>query len=224
MYPYLRANPIEREKLIINRIVANALRPKIVLEPFAGDGTSTNIFARYTEQLIAIEKDPKCVATFLRKVNSRKVSLIASDNAHILPLLAPHSFELVDLDPCGSCYDQIKLCARLLSNNGVLLLSSGEIQRVVRGLKLARFAESRDYKGRKAAFWADKVWIPYIRLLLAAHGCKVRLVHFFTSPVLVRVVFAASKNQIDFTLLKTRPKYLGWFGQVVGEKNIEKLN
>jgi tRNA G26 N,N-dimethylase Trm1 len=221
MYPYRRANPIEEEKLSINRIVSNALRPQTVLEPFAGDGTSTRIFARYAGQLIAIEKNPTCVTTFSRNFNSRKISLIANDNIRILPLLASHSFELVDLDPCGSCYDQIGLCARLLTNNGVLLLSSGEIQRVVRGLKLARFAESRDYKGRDAALWAQDVWIPYVRRLLASHGCKVRLLHFFTSPVLVRVVLACSQNQIDFKMLKTRPRYLGWFEQVIAERNLE---
>lgn len=211
MYAYLRANPIEKEKLAINRIVARTLMPKVVLDAFAGDGTSSRIFARHAEQVIAVEKDPRLIIHFL---NRRKITLIAKDNIRVLPLLAPHLFELIDLDPHGSCYDQIGLCARLLSDNGVLLLSSGEIQRVVRGLKLGRFAESRDYKGRKAALWAEDVWIPYVIRLLLEHGCKVRLLHFFTSPVLVRVVFAASKSKIDLKALNRRPRYLSWFRQV----------
>jgi len=211
MYAYSRANPIEKEKLAINRIVMKHLRPQLVLEPFAGDGTSTSIFLRHTQQLIAIEKNPKCIAVFLSKFRSRKITLIANDNTRILPLFAARCFELIDLDPYGSCYDQIKLCARLLDPKGILLLSSGEIQRVVRGLRLSRFSNSRDYKGRKAVFWAERVWIPYVSNLLREHGCKVHLVHFFTSPVLVRVVFAGSKSSIDPQALIGRSRYLGWF-------------
>jgi len=211
MYAYSRANPIEKEKLAINRIITKQLRPQLVLEAFAGDGTSTRIYARHTQQLIAIEKDPKCVAVFSNNFRKRKISLIANDNIRILPLFAPKSFELIDLDPYGSCYDQIGLCAKLLSPTGVLLLSSGEIQRVVRGLPLSRFSDSRLYKGRKAVFWAERVWIPYIAQLLREQGCKVHLVHFFASPVLIRVVFAGAKSSIDPQALVRRSKYLGWF-------------
>lgn len=196
-------------------MVASSLRPKVVLDAFAGDGTSTHIFARYAEQIIAIEKDRQCANGFLNNAHNRKVTLIINSNLRILPLLAPRAFELIDLDPCGSCYDQIELCANLLSDRGILLLSSGEIQRVVRGLSLSRFAESRNYKGRKAVLWAESVWIPYVTRLLFGQGCKVRPIHFFTSPVLIRVVFAAENAQFCLKALNKRPKYLSWFRQVL---------
>src|SRR5437879_330822 len=211
MYSYSRLSPIESEKLTLNKILVAKLRPKTVLEPFAGDGTSTRIFARHAEQVVAIEKDRKYIARLLRNSLTRKVTVMLADNLRVLPLLSPQSFELIDLDPYGSCYSQIELSARLLDRKGVLMISSGEIQRVVRGLKLARFPGSREYKGRRAVLWARDVWIPYLRKLISIHGHRVRVLHSFVSPVLIRVIFVGEKAPVDSGFVSRRPKYLGWF-------------
>lgn len=209
-YRFTRANPIENEKLAVNRIVAELLRPQTVLEAFAGDGTSTRIFARHARQVVAIEKDGRYLRSFLESKAGRKAAVARCNNLALLPFLAPGSFDLVDLDPYGNCFPQLEHAARLRSPTGILLISSGQIQRVVRGLALSQLPDSRLYFGKRAVLWAESVWIPYL-LDFFGRSTALHLVHFFTSPVLTRVILGPRTAQRALSLLRDRKKYLGWF-------------
>ena len=209
-YRFSRRNPIEREKLTVNRLIAQALRPERVLDAFAGDGTSTRIFARYATHVLAIEKDRGNLGQLLKLRNTRKLTVARSNNLSILPLLESHSFDLVDLDPYGSCYSQLEHAGRLISHRGAILITSGEVQRVVRGLKLAHLPASIRYRGRDAVLWAEKVWVPFL-LESLSNRATLRLIHFFTSPVLTRVILGTANARNMLRSLCERKKYLGWF-------------
>jgi 16S rRNA G966 N2-methylase RsmD len=209
-YRFRRRNPIEREKLTINRLVARTLKPERVLDAFAGDGTSTRIFARYAAQVLAIEKDGGNIDRLLTLRNTRKLTVARSNNLSVLPLLEAHSFDLVDFDPYGSCYPQLEYAARLVSHEGAILITSGEVQRVVRGLELAHLPISRCYRGRRAVLWAERVWIPFL-LGSLTNGTKLHLIHFFTSPVLTRVILGTDGAKRKLRVLGGRKNYLGWF-------------
>lgn len=211
VYPYRRDNLIEREKLVVNRLVSGVQRPESVVDAFAGDGTSSRIYARHAERLIAIEKDLS-LAVMSRHANGNH-SVVVADNRHILPSLPCGSFDLVDLDPCGSAYEQLRMSAYLLGEDAILMLSSGEIQSIVRGFRLNRFPRSRSYAGRKAVDWTEEVWIPEVLAHCRAEGRELRVVHFFTSPVLSRAVLATHRAQLKSSDFATRPKYLGWFSK-----------
>jgi hypothetical protein len=126
----------------------------------------------------------------------------------------------MDLDPYGNCYPQIAIAAKLLKEEGVVLLSSGDIQRVVRGLRMRRFPGSRKYRGRRAVFWAEEVWIPYVRAMLKKEIPNIELVHFFASPVLIRAIFATPKQRRQLATIRTRPRYLGWFREAANDPNL----
>jgi SAM-dependent methyltransferase len=223
-YRFRRRNPIEREKLIINRQIASLLRPDRVLDAFAGDGTSARIFAPYAGQVLAIEKDAKNVASLLKSGYRRKITIVQGNNLSLLPLLASDSFDLVDFDPYGSCYPQLKYAARLVSERGVLLITSGEVQRAVRGLAFAHLPTSRHYRGRSAVLWAENVWIPFLLKTLRNGPNGLHLIHFFTSPVLARVILGTSHAKDKLSALRRRKNYLGWFeGAIADTRHTERL-
>jgi hypothetical protein len=209
-HPYRRGNPIESEKLAINEAIVEAIRPRSVLEAFAGDGTSTQIFSRYADSVFAIEKDNEQAVQFLKTIRDPKVLFTNGDNLRAMRLLSSNSFDLIDLDPYGSCYQQIEECVRLLRKPGVILASCADIHCVMRGFKLNRFPNSAAYKGRRAALWAEEVWIPYILELMGKRGCGADLCHFFASPVLLRAVFTIGAFASLHSKLLSRPRYVGW--------------
>lgn len=214
VYLFARQNPIEQEKLALNRLVAKHAEFSNVLDAFAGDGTSSRIYALRACHVLAIDKDPKCLSSFQQNMSSR-VSFLCADNLKVMPLLVPRGFDLVDLDPYGSCYPQIDLAARLLSPSGTFMITSGTIQRIVRGLKVKEVPNSRKFYGRKAALWAERVWIPYVLRILRTQVRSIRLIHFFASPVLVRAIFASPGSMREVDVFSTRPRYLGWFEKAV---------
>jgi hypothetical protein len=110
------------------------------------------------------------------------------------------------------------MAARLVKSEGVILVSSGEIQRVVRGLRMKSFPGCRKYRGRKAACWAENVWIPHVLRILHSRAPRLRLVHFFASPVLLRAIFATSRSIKSWGAFSKRPRYLGWFDKVIREE------
>ncbi|MBZ5489724.1 MAG: class I SAM-dependent methyltransferase [Acidobacteriia bacterium] len=210
LYQYARMNPIESEKLRINQIIAKALRPERVLDAFAGDGTSTRIFAKYAKLIVAIDKNREAVETLLTLRRTRKLAVAYCDNLSLMPSLSARSFDLIDLDPCGNCYSQLEHARRLRSPEGLLLISSGQIQRVVRGLDIPELPTSRLYSGRRSVFWAEQIWIPFL-LKSLRRGNDLDLIHFFTSPVLTRVVLGPTNVRQSLSRLQTRSRYLGWF-------------
>jgi hypothetical protein len=210
-YRFLRQNPIETEKLELNRIVATRASFENVLDAFAGDGTSSRIYATNATHVLAVEKDRKYLSALTKPALSHKISVLRADNLAVMPLLADRSFALLDLDPYGSCYPQIELAGRLLKKSGVILVSSGDIQRVVRGLQMKRFPNSRRFCGRKAVFWAQDVWIPHVLKILKRDLPRIGLVHFFASPVLIRAIFATPDFARQLACVRNRPRYLGWF-------------
>ena len=214
-YKFRRHNAIEREKLIVNRIVAAALKPSSVLDAFAGDGTSTRIFAHSATQVFAIEKNPRTVDLLLGLRQTRKLTVIRGDNLSVMPFLAPRSFDLIDLDPYGNCNQQLEYAAQLRSENGVILVTSGEIQIAARGLRLPHLPASRHYVGRSAIFWAEEVWLPFLLKSLHNGNDGLQIIHFFTSPVLTRAVLGTARIANKLRILDTRDKYLGWFQALI---------
>ena len=209
-YQYARRNPIELEKIRINRIVTDAVKPERVLDAFAGDGTSTRIFAKHAKLIVAIEKNRTAIEALLTLRRTRRLAITFSDNLSLLPSLTSNSFDLIDLDPYGNCYPQLEHARRLRSTAGVLLISSGQVQRVVRGLDIPELPASRLYSGKRAVLWAEEVWIPFL-LKSLMQGDDLDIVHFFTSPVLTRVVIGPKSIRRKLFRLKTRKRYLGWF-------------
>jgi 16S rRNA G966 N2-methylase RsmD len=217
-YRFARANPIEKEKLILNRLVAEQAHFTSALDAFAGDGTSTRIFASKAKHILAVEKDRRFLQSAPARCKRCRISYAFADNLTVMPLLSSHSFDLIDLDPYGSCYPQIELAAGLLKGNGVILVSSGDIQRVVRGLSMKNFPGSRKYRGRKAVIWADNVWIPHVLGILHRRAPRLRLLHYFASPVLLRAIFATPGSIKRRAGFSERPRYLGWFEKAIKQE------
>src|SRR5712692_195045 len=114
-YRCLRRNPIENEKLELNRLVAARASCENVLDAFAGDGTSSRIYPARATHVLAVEQDRKYLSALTNPTLSRRISVLNADNLTVMPFLADRSFALLDLDPYGSCYPQIELAGRLLT-------------------------------------------------------------------------------------------------------------
>jgi Conserved hypothetical protein 95 len=214
-YRFRRQNPIEEEKLAITKLVAQALKPRHVLDAFAGDGTSTRIYCKSAQHVLAIEKDRSAAACILKSSRPWKRAVVWGDNLALLPLLAAESFDLVDLDPYGTCYPQLEHAGRLLSRQGAIMVTSGEIQRAVRGLKQANLPGASNCRGRRAVFWTERIWIPFLLKTLDGGRGALHLIHFFASPVLTRVILGTSQARDKLGFLTQRKKYLGWFEAAV---------
>lgn len=129
-YRFRRQSPIEEEKLALTKLVAQALKPRNVLDAFAGDGTSTRIYCKSAHHVLAIEKGPSAAACILKSSRPWKRAVVWGDNLTLLPFLAAESVDLVDLDPYGTCYPQLEYAGRLVSRHGAIMVKQKTVAAV----------------------------------------------------------------------------------------------
>jgi len=121
-------------------------------------------------------------------------------------LLSHRSFDLVDLDPFGACYELLPLVARLVPR-GVVCITSGEIFQVYRGLNRARGRPpAAQFRGHKVSQWVVESLLPEVLKVYT----EAKLVHFYAYPTSVRVILALGGFPLSAHIFRQRPRFLGW--------------
>lgn len=100
---------------------------KQIFDPYAGIGISSQIWAKYAERVVAVEKEPdhydqlKIIADTCRNIFPHK-----GDNLKVIDTLKEQSekFDMIDFDPFGDAHDQIVAASGLL-DKGVVCVTSG---------------------------------------------------------------------------------------------------
>lgn len=136
---YEALRPVDRVSVVkrqMAHVLCNAFRFNRVLEAFAGVGYLTELYARSAREVYAVEQDSNRHA--LLRYNMRTHSNVRTTCADNLLVMLTAScelrgaFDVVDLDPYGNAYDQLRLAGPLLAERFLLFVTSGEVQAVSR--------------------------------------------------------------------------------------------
>jgi N2,N2-dimethylguanosine tRNA methyltransferase len=205
------------EKRRCNAIIARSCKFKRGLDAFAGVGVSSRHWSACTEELYLVE----CRNAALRLLR-RNLPMIRRPNCRIqLVCSKAHTFleealsqrlqfDLVDLDPFGTCYELLPLVRRIVPK-GIICITSGEIFQVYRGLNRRPDRPlATEFRGRNVARWVVRELLPE---LVGACG-DARLVHFYAYPTSVRAILAVGDFRICKDLFKMRPRFLSWLSTV----------
>lgn len=184
----------------------------VVIDAFAGVGISAGIYAEKVAKVYAIEKKKEYYDILLKNCALlNNVEVIKGDNAKVMSGMAVKPV-LVDLDPFGNCYEQLPIAIRLLQNEGVLCVTSGELYAIMRGTRLhKRYGDLLNALGTNKDFYLfpEKVLIPYILTI-----SKFELVYYYVYPTSTRIIFA---DKVWCKLLRPLfdgfPRYLGFLSR-----------
>jgi 16S rRNA G966 N2-methylase RsmD len=209
------------EKAVVNEIVAADHEWNFAVDAFAGIGVSGYIFSEHARRVLALEKKESKFAILWQNVMEiENIEVEHTDNVKFLEKALREGMEppdLIDLDSFGNCRAQLTPALDWMKE-GALLVTTGEIEGIYRNSPFVRKnypeIEGR-YIGKEAVLWAEKEFIPN----LIRQYPQLHLVHFYTEPSSVRVVFEVG-DDFKFTSetkdkLADRPKYLDWFKDAI---------
>lgn len=210
------------EKAVVDEIVAADHEWDFVLDAFAGIGVSSYIFSEHARRVLALEKKESKFVILCRNVllETENVEVEHTDNVKFLEKAFRERMEppnLIDLDSFGNCRGQLRPALDWMKD-GALLVTTGEIEGIYRNSPFVRknYPEIKGrYIGKEAVLWAEKEFIPN----LVRQYPQLHLVHFYTEPSSVRVVFEVG-DDFKFTSetkekLAERPNYLDWFKDAI---------
>lgn len=170
-------------KRVLNYRVAQFLRPNSILETHPGFRVSTQLYRT------------------------------AAKNARILtlnePIHVPDQVDLVDIDPFGQPWDAIDQVRTRLSKRGVVMVTSGEVQAVVRRLARAQRFKTHLY-GRQTPRWVTEEYLPLLENKFTA-----KTAFFYAFPTSVRVIL--SRRKLPSRLWAGCPQWMWWFNSAAKE-------
>lgn len=183
-------------KRVLNYRVAKHLKPYVILETHAGKGVSTELYRM--AQILNI-----------LTVYSRSLKIISCHAWEKgVELVPDQSCDLIDIDPFGQPYGAIEATLPKLKDEGVLMVSNGEMMSVVRHLKNTQHLKT-DYYGKTAWKWVIEQYLPYIEEIT---GLKVQF--FYAFPTTVRVIL--SKQELPNDLFRGCKRWMWWLERYVG--------
>jgi hypothetical protein len=201
------------EKRTCNQIIAKHCYFWSGIDAFAGVGISSYIWARCNRHLCIVENREDAIALLtsnLKHIRCRSCVLqLAATKADTFlraAAAAGLSYDFVDLDPFGNCFDLLPLVSQLVPK-GVICVTSGEIYQVYRGLnRRNRRTTPAKYRGRGVRRWLIEEYLPEILNLLPGS----ELVHFYAYPTSVRAILRTGRYRIYSEWFKARPNFLSW--------------
>jgi len=216
------------EKRRVNQIISKVLQPQdIVIDAFAGYGLSTFIWASRCK-VIAIERDKEVFSCLAKNFkNYTNVTCLKGNNISILKTITKSpDIRLIDLDPYANCYKQIPLALDLL-DNGILLVTSGEVMSLYRRLNLKRYGNIEKYKGYANfyRFPQEVLFEKYIKGECEKRSKRCELVYYYVYPTSARMVITVGDFKFSPEILAElgpSPKFLGWVRKKVNQNNIFK--
>src|SRR5258708_4678281 len=169
------------EKRRCNAIIARFSNFKRGLDAFAGVGVSARYWSSCTEELYLVECRQAALDLLRRNLQAiaRPKCKVQIAPRKALPFVQEAvdqglQFDLLDLDPFGTCYELLPFVRRLVPH-GIVCITSGEIFQVYRGLiRRPGRPSAREFRGRKVSRWVVQELLPE---LVSACG-DAKLVHF----------------------------------------------
>jgi hypothetical protein len=207
------------EKRVCNALLARFCRFERGLDAFAGVGVSARYWSGCTKELYLVENRLAALALLRKNFCAIerpgcRVQLVPGYARDFLEeaLRRQLHFDLVDLDPFGTCYELLPLVVRLVPR-GVVCITTGEIFQVYRGLnRRPGRPPATAFRGHKVSQWVVNALIPELK-----RACgNARLIHFYAYPTSVRVILALGGFRTPRKLFRARPQFLGWLGPATG--------
>ncbi|OPY24779.1 MAG: tRNA (guanine(26)-N(2))-dimethyltransferase [Methanobacterium sp. PtaU1.Bin097] len=178
-------------KRILNYRIAKHLKPHTILETHAGKGVSTELYR------LALP------STLTAKSHSVKSKIISCRHwEKEIELIPDNSCDLIDIDPFGQPYKTLEAALPKLKDNGVLMVTNGEMMSVVRHLKNTQHLKT-DYYGKTAWQWVIERYLPYLEKVT---GLTVQF--FYAFPTTVRTIL--SKQELPRKLFKGCKQWMWW--------------
>jgi hypothetical protein len=211
------------EKRKCNRIIAQHCKFDRGLDAFAGVGVSARYWSKCTRELYLVENRKLALELLQKNLPaiarpSCRVKIVPTTAQGFIEsaLRADEQFNLVDLDPFGTCYELLPLIESLV-RSGVVCITSGEIFQVYRGLnRRPGRPPAEKFRGHRVKDWVVRELIPEI----VAVCRNARLVHFYAYPTSVRIILAIGGFRLPKHAFRGRPNFLGWLGH---ERNARAL-
>lgn len=199
------------EKRRCNSVIAETFLFKRALDAFAGVGVSARYWSLCTKELYLVECRPAALNLLYRNLPAIKRPTCRTEIVHgkarvFLERAVSEKlhFDLVDLDPFGTCYDLFPLVREVVPR-GVVCVTTGEIFQVYRGLNRRPGRPPTSFKGRDVSKWVVQELLPELIAMFDA-----KLIHFYAYPTSVRVILALGRFRFRRGLFKERPRFLGW--------------
>lgn len=165
-------------KRVLSYRIAKALQPKTILETHPGAGITSQLF----------------------QIAAPRSKLLDYNHGHV-----PGGVDLIDVDPFGQPWPFLRGVISRLAGSGVVMVSSGEVQAVVRRLRKAQTFKT-NYYGRETPTWIVKEHIPRLEDL-----CQARAAFFYAFPTSVRVILA--RTELPTSLWDGCPRWMWWFSK-----------
>jgi hypothetical protein len=165
-------------KRVLNYRLARILQPKSILETHPGLGISTKLYILASPRSKIHNLSDRC--------DSR-------------------SFDLVDVDPFGQPWDSLQSVLPHLSSRGVIMVTSGEIQAVVRRLTKAQRFKTPLF-GKKTPEWVQDEHVPRLE-----YFCNAKAVFYYAFPTSVRVFLA--RRAIPDRVWKGCRRWMWWLNR-----------
>lgn len=145
-------------KRVLGYRFAEYFKPGLVVETHAGLGIGSRIYK---------EAHPSSQIISMTKFESE------------IPKLADQSIDFCDVDPFGHPYSAIEQVMPKMKKSGFILVTSGEIFQVSRGLNKACKIKTQ-YKGKEAWKYVYADLVPYLQELT---GMAVRVLYIYHTSV-----------------------------------------
>jgi hypothetical protein len=202
------------EKRLCNALLAHVCAFERGVDAFAGVGISSLYWSKCVRELYLVEQRPAALRLLRKNLPSIqrpdcKMTMISGKAGDFLANADRRglSFDFVDCDPFGTCYELLPLISRLVPR-GVVCITSGEIFQVYRGLNRRFGRPNADrFRGRKAPEWVGESLVP--EMLSAFSNAK--LIHSYAYPTSVRMIIAIGGFPVSEQIFSKRPRLLGWF-------------
>ena len=176
----LKYDEAEVWKRVLNYRIIKETNPKCILETHAGKSLSTKLYEKYSNaEIISLEN------------YQTELSCVEDD-----------SCDIIDIDPFGQPYDCLKMSLRKLKDNGIIMMSNGEMLSVTRNLRKTQHLKTENY-GKLSPKWVMNEYLPYIEKI---SGLEVQF--FYAFPTTIRTVL--SNQGIDESCFMGCKKWMWW--------------
>jgi len=174
-------------------MIAKNFKFNSILDAYAGIGYSSLIYSECSKNIICIERNKKYYN--LLKINTHnRFTYYNYDNIKVFKYFIQKGvkFDFIDIDPFGNCYKQIKFLDRLVNDNFLISITTGEIFTIRRNLTKNTIIESMypdidisKYKGLNLIGFLN-LFIEKLRELIKI---DFKVYYYFISQQIIRILY-----------------------------------
>jgi len=223
-----------KEKRKLNMIIAkHFLSDKHrVLDAYGGYGITTYLWLKQGCKVDVCEEDEWNYSLLWDNLNEfhgkRKLRCFNYSNLIMFNKFkdVKRKYDLIDLDPYGSCFEQIGPALELI-DNGILLVTCGEPTVLYRGFHkknyTKRYGSDIEEFLSYRTFWKFPKDFFFEKYIKSKTSKKLKLLHYFESKVIGRLIIQVGDPDIPTELLdefKGREKIFGDIKVFNGQKSL----